>query len=69
MGYKSLKECISDLNSVNELKKIKEEINPELEMASIHLEEFTNDGKAILFDNIKNCNYRAVSNIFGSSSR
>ena len=69
MGYKSLNECISDLNSFNELKKIKEEINPELEMASIHLEEFTNDGKAILFENIKNCNYRAVSNIFGSSSR
>ena len=69
MGYKSLNECISDLNSVNELKKIKEEINPELEMASIHLEEFINDGKAILFENIKNCNYRAVSNIFGSSSR
>tara|TARA_B100000497_G_scaffold127740_1_gene170687 strand:- start:1151 stop:2872 length:1722 start_codon:yes stop_codon:yes gene_type:complete len=69
VGYKSLNECISDLNSVNELKKIKEEINPELEMASIHLEEFTNDGKAILFENIKNCNYRAVSNIFGSSSR
>ena len=69
MGYKSLNECISDLNSVNELKKIKEEINPELEMASIHLEEFTNDGKTILFENIKNCNYRAVSNIFGSSSR
>ncbi|MAB95396.1 MAG: 3-octaprenyl-4-hydroxybenzoate carboxy-lyase [Flavobacteriales bacterium] len=69
MGYKSLNECISDLNSVNELKKIKEEINPELEMASIHLEEFTNDGKAILFENIKNCNYRAVSNIFGSLSR
>jgi len=69
VGYKSLNECISDLNSVNELKKIKEEINPELEMASIHLEEFINDGKAILFENIKNCNYRAVSNIFGSSSR
>ena len=69
MSYKSLNECISDLNSVNELKKIKEEINPELEMASIHLEEFTNGGKAILFENIKNCNYRAVSNIFGSSSR
>ena len=69
MSYKSLNECISDLNSVNELKKIKEEINPELEMASIHLEEFTSGGKAILFENIKNCNYRAVSNIFGSSSR
>ena len=69
MGYKSLKACISDLNSVNELKKIKEEINPELEMASIHLEEFANGGKAILFENIKNCNYRAVSNIFGTFSR
>ena len=53
MGYKSLKACISDLNSVNELKKIKEEINPELEMASINLEEFANGGKAILFENIK----------------
>ena len=69
MGYKSLNECVSNLNSVNELKKIKEEINPELEMASVHLEEFNKGGKAILYENIKNCNYRAVSNIFGSLSR
>ena len=38
-------------------------------MASIHLDEFSNDGKAILFENVLNCNYKAVSNLFGSLSR
>ena len=38
-------------------------------MASIHLDEFAKNGKAILFENIRGCNYKAVSNLFGSLSR
>lgn len=69
MGYKSLNQCIADLDSNNELKKVHKESDPNLEMASIHLDEFSNDGKAILFENVLNCNYKAVSNLFGSLSR
>ena len=69
MGYKSLNKCLADLDSNNELKKVHKESDPNLEMASIHLDEFSNDGKAILFENVLNCNYKAVSNLFGSLSR
>ena len=38
-------------------------------MASIHLDEFAKNGKAVLFENIRGCKYKAVSNLFGSLAR
>jgi 4-hydroxy-3-polyprenylbenzoate decarboxylase len=66
MAYKSLQECVSDLDNKGELKIISDEVNPDLEMASIHLDEFAKNGKAILFENVKCSNYKVVSNLFGS---
>ena len=51
MAYKSLQQCISDLEKKGELIRItKEQVNPDLEMPSIHLDEFAKAGKAILFE-------------------
>ena len=47
MAYKTLQQCISDLDKQGELLRITKEVNPELEMASIHLNEFEKEGKAI----------------------
>ena len=69
MAYSSLQSCISDLEKNNHLIRITEEVDPYLEMAAIHLRVFENNGPAILFENIKNCNYSAVSNLFGSLER
>ncbi|KRO65605.1 MAG: 3-octaprenyl-4-hydroxybenzoate carboxy-lyase [Cryomorphaceae bacterium BACL11 MAG-121015-bin20] len=69
MAYKSLQECVSDLDNKGELKIISDEVNPDLEMASIHLDEFAKNGKAILFENVKGSNYKVVSNLFGSVAR
>ena len=69
MAYKSLQECVSDLDNKGELKIISDEVNPDLEMASIHLAEFAKNGKAILFENVKGSNYKVVSNLFGSVAR
>jgi 4-hydroxy-3-polyprenylbenzoate decarboxylase len=69
MAYKSLHQCISDLDNQGELKKVSEESNPDLQMASIHLDEFAQDGKAILFENVKGSKFRVVSNLFGSVAR
>ena len=52
MAYKSLQQCVSDLDKNGELLKISDEINPDLDMASIHLDEFAKAGKAIFFKNI-----------------
>ena len=58
-----------DLENQGELKRISVESNPDLEMASIHLDEFAKNGKAILFENVRGCKYKAVSNLFGSLAR
>jgi 4-hydroxy-3-polyprenylbenzoate decarboxylase len=69
MGYKSTEECILDLERNGHLVRIKEEVDPELEMAAIHLRVFENNGPAILFENIKGCKFRAVSNLYGDTNR
>jgi 4-hydroxy-3-polyprenylbenzoate decarboxylase len=69
MAYRTLQQCISDLNKKGELKIISKQVNPDLEMASIHLDEFAKGGKAILFENIKGSKFRAASNLFGTLER
>jgi 4-hydroxy-3-polyprenylbenzoate decarboxylase len=69
MAYKSLQDCINDLEKSGQLLRIKEEVDPNLEMAAIHLRIHEAKGKSILFENIKGCKYQAVSNLFGTTIR
>ena len=69
MAYRTLQQCISDLEKEGELIRILEQVNPDLEMASIHLDEFAKGGKAILFKKIKGSKFRAASNLFGTLKR
>jgi len=69
MGYKNTKDCVDDLEKHGHLIRIKEEVSSELEMAAIHLRVFENNGPAILFENIKGCKFKAVSNLYGSLNR
>src|ERR1700710_789333 len=69
MGYKSLQACITDLEKNNHLIRIKEEVDPYLQMAAIHLRVFEHNGPAILFENVKGSKFPAVSNLFGTLER
>lgn len=69
MIYKSTKDCVEDLEKHGHLIRIKEEVDPNLEMAAIQLRVFENNGPAILFENIKGCKFQAVSNLFGTLER
>ena len=69
MAYSSLAQCLSDLEKHGHLIRIKEEVDPYLEMAAIHLRVHEAKGPALLFQNVKGCRYRAASNIFGSAER
>lgn len=69
MGYRNTQECIVDLEKHGHLVRIKEEVSSELEMAAIHLRVFENNGPAILFENIKGCKFKAVSNLYGDTNR
>ena len=69
MAYRSLEECLLDLEKHNHLVRIKEEVDPYLEMAAIHLRVYEVGGPALLFENVKGSKFRAASNIFGSLER
>ena len=69
MSYKSLEECLLDLEKNGHLIRIKEEVDPYLEMAAIHLRVHEAGGPALLFENVKGSKFRAASNIFGTLER
>ncbi|MBS1731219.1 MAG: UbiD family decarboxylase [Bacteroidetes bacterium] len=69
MSYTSLEECLLHLEKNNQLIRIREEVDPCLEMAAIHLRVNELNGPAILFENIKGNKFRAASNIFGTLDR
>ena len=69
MAYQSLEDCLLDLESNGQLIRIKEETDPFLQMAAIHLKVFEANGPALLFENVKGSEYRAASNIFGTLER
>ncbi len=67
--YNSLQACVADLEKNGRLIRIKEEVDPYLQMAAIHLRVFENQGPAILFENVKGSKFPAVSNLFGTLDR
>ncbi len=69
MAYASLEQCLLDLEKHGHLIRIKEEVDPYLEMAAIHLRVHEAGGPALLFEKVKGCRYRAASNIFGTLER
>jgi 4-hydroxy-3-polyprenylbenzoate decarboxylase len=69
MGYPSLAACVADLERHGHLIRIKEEVDPYLEMAAIHMRVFDAEGPALFFENIKGSQFPAVSNLFGTLDR
>lgn len=69
MTYRSLEECVLDLEQHGHLVRIREEVDPKLEMAAIHLKVFEAKGPALLFEKVKGSRFPAVSNLFGTLER
>ena len=69
MAYQSLEACLLDLEKTGQLVRIKEAIDPYLELSAIHLRVHQAKGPALLFENVKGSKFRAASNIFGTLER
>lgn len=69
MGYKSLADCVADLEKHGHLIRIREEVDPYLEMAAIHLRVYEQQGPALYFEKVKGSKFPAVSNLFGTLER
>jgi 4-hydroxy-3-polyprenylbenzoate decarboxylase len=69
MMYRTLEACLLDLEKNGHLVRVKEPVDPHLEMAAIHLRVHEAGGPALLFENVKGTKFRSASNIFGTLER
>jgi 4-hydroxy-3-polyprenylbenzoate decarboxylase len=69
MGYRTLEQCVNDLEKHGHLIRVSEPVDACLEVAEIHRRVFQSGGPALLFEQVKNCRFRMVSNLFGTIER
>jgi 4-hydroxy-3-polyprenylbenzoate decarboxylase len=69
MPYSSLQQAVDDLEKHGHLIRIKEEVDPHLQMSSIHLRIHEAQGPALLYEKVKGSPFMAVSNLFGTIER
>ena len=69
MPIQDTQEFIIELEKQGELKRVKAEVNPDLEIAEILRREMYSNGPAILFENVKGHTMPVLGNAFGSMKR
>ncbi len=69
LNYKDLREFLDHLEEIGELKRIKQEVSPFLEMTEISSRVLHNKGPALLFENPKNHHMPVLTNLFGTEKR
>jgi 4-hydroxy-3-polyprenylbenzoate decarboxylase len=69
MGYRTLRDCIDELERHRQLVRIDAEIDARWEAAEIHRRVCAAGGPAILFTRVKGCRFPMVSNLFGTMDR
>jgi 4-hydroxy-3-polyprenylbenzoate decarboxylase len=69
MGYRSLRESLLDLERHRHLVRVREEVDPHLEMAEIQRRAYLAGAPALLFENVKGSRFQAASNLFGTLER
>ena len=69
MGYRSLRQCVDDLQRHGQLVRIESPIDARLEAAAIHRRVHAAGGPAVFFANVTGCRFPMVSNLFGTMER
>lgn len=67
--YRSLSDVITDLEKTGQLLRIREEVDPNLQMAEIQRRVFAAGGPAVYYERVKGSPFPAVSNLFGTIQR
>ena len=69
MGYATLQQCIGDLERTGQLVRVTEEVDADLEAAEVHRRVYAAGGPAVLFENVRDCQFPMLSNLFGTIER
>ncbi|MEZ5347264.1 MAG: UbiD family decarboxylase [Pyrinomonadaceae bacterium] len=67
--HKNLRSFIKKLGEENEIIEVSAEVDPYLEIAEIHRRLIEQEGKALLFTNVKGSEFPVVTNLFGTVKR
>ena len=69
MGYRTLKECIEDLTTTGQLRRVDIEVDPCLEAGAIQRRVYQAGGPALLFTRVKGSRFPLAGNLFGTLER
>ena len=69
MGYRSLAECVRDLEATGQLVVIDQEVDPYLEVAAIQRRVYQAGGPALFFRRVKGTAFPMLGNLFGTLER
>ena len=69
MSYRSLQDCLVDLERHGQLRRIKAEVDPHLELAEIQRRAYRCQAPALLFEKVRGCQFPVVCNLFGTLER
>ncbi len=69
MGYRSLSECVRDLQRTGQLLAIDAEVDPYLEVAAIQRRVYQAGGPALLFRRVRGTAFPVLGNLFGTLDR
>jgi 4-hydroxy-3-polyprenylbenzoate decarboxylase len=69
VGYRSLNDCLHDLERTGQLVRIEREVDPILEAAAIHRRVYRAGGPALFFPRVNGTPFPMASNIFGTLER
>jgi 4-hydroxy-3-polyprenylbenzoate decarboxylase len=69
MAYRSLKECLVDLERNGQLHRVGVEVDPYLELAEIQRRAYQAGAPALLFERVKGTAFPVVTNLYGTLDR
>jgi 4-hydroxy-3-polyprenylbenzoate decarboxylase len=67
--FDRLDEFVAALEAAGELRRVRVEVDPELELGEILVRTVADGGPALLFERVKGSPFRVAGNLFGSASR
>ncbi len=69
MSFRSTRAVVEDLRAHGRLIEIRDVVEPHLELAEIHRRVYRSGGPALLFSNVRGCNFPVATNLFGTLDR
>ncbi len=69
MGYRTLQECVADLERRGMLRRIDVPLDPRLEIGAVQRRVYQAGGPALLFTNPAGCRFPMLGNLFGTMER